>query len=213
MHCTRVLRKRVGDEIVIIDGKGMMCSAVLTKVNKKGCEAEVKKLIRQDKKRGFYLHIAIAPTKNISRLEWFLEKATEIGIDEITPLLCAHSERKKVRLDRLQKILLSATKQSLKATLPKLNDLTSFASFVERAFEDTRKFIAWCEEDNGKLLKDNYKKGQNICLLIGPEGGFSLMEVELAKKNAFETISFGESRLRTETAGLAACFAANMLNE
>ncbi|KAA3638251.1 MAG: 16S rRNA (uracil(1498)-N(3))-methyltransferase [Bacteroidetes bacterium] len=212
VHCVRVLRKREGDAIVIIDGKGSMYDAVLTEVTKKKCVARIIKVIRKDQQRNYKLHMAIAPTKNISRFEWFLEKATEIGIDEITPLLCEHSERKKIRLDRLEKILLSATKQSLKATLPKLNDLTTFEEFVHQSQENIQKYLGWCEEDTGKHLKDHYQAGQDVCILVGPEGGFSLQEVSQAREYGFETISFGESRLRTETAGLAACFAVNMLN-
>ena len=212
IHCVRVLRKREGDEIVIIDGIGSMYKAVLTNVSKKDCIAELGEVIHKDKGRSYRLHIAIAPTKNISRFEWFLEKATEVGIDEITPLLCEHSERKKIRLDRLEKILLSATKQSLKATLPKLNDLTSFKEFAEMHRDGPQKFMGWCEEDTGKFLKEQYQQGKDVCFLIGPEGGFSLDEVKMATENGFETISFGESRLRTETAGLAACFAINILN-
>ncbi len=213
LHCARVLRKRVGDEITIIDGKGMMCSATLLTVNKKRCEVEMKKIIREDEKKDFHLHIAIAPTKNISRIEWFLEKATEIGIDEITPILCEHSERKTVRLDRLQKIVLSATKQSLKATLPKLNEPLHFSKFVENELFGNRKFIAWCEHDDQDHLKDNYQPGGNVTILVGPEGGFSLPEVELAKKQGFIPVSLGKSRLRTETAGLAACLTVNLINE
>lgn len=212
IHCVRVLRKSQGDEIVLIDGAGSMYKGLLVELSKKECVAEIKEVLNKDKEKDYRLHIAIAPTKNISRFEWFLEKATEIGIDEITPLLCEHSERKKIRLDRLEKILLSATKQSLKATLPKLNDLTTFKDFVRQSQEGFKKYLGWCEEDTEKHLKDHYHPGHNVCFLIGPEGGFSLSEVSQAKENGFETISFGESRLRTETAGLAACFAVNMLN-
>ncbi|MCB0651822.1 MAG: 16S rRNA (uracil(1498)-N(3))-methyltransferase [Saprospiraceae bacterium] len=212
IHCSRVLRKREGDEIVIIDGKGLMCKAVLTSVTKKGCEARVGEVLQKDKKRNFHLHIAIAPTKNIDRIEWFLEKATEIGIDEVTLLLCEHSERKNVRLDRLEKIVLSAAKQSLKARLPKINGLMPFSEFVGQSFGDSRKFMGWCEEDEQKLLRDHYQPKQNVCFLIGPEGGFSLQEVEMARSHGFETISFGDSRLRTETAGLVACLSVNFVN-
>ncbi len=212
VHCVRVLRKREGDAIVIIDGQGSMYDAILTETSKKVCVAQIRKVIQKDHQRNYQLHVAIAPTKNISRFEWFLEKATEIGIDEITPLLCEHSERKKIRLDRLEKILLSATKQSLKATLPKLNDLIPFKEFVSQPQENFHKYLGWCEEDTTKQLKDHYQAGQNACFLVGPEGGFSIQEVSLAKENGFETISFGQSRLRTETAGLAACFAVNLLN-
>jgi 16S rRNA (uracil1498-N3)-methyltransferase len=213
MHCARVLRKRAGDEIVIIDGKGLMCSATLLSINKKACEVEVKKIIRQEEKKAFYLHIAIAPTKNISRIEWFLEKATEIGIDEITPIYCEHSERKTVRLDRLAKIVLSATKQSIKATLPLLNEPLSLTNFLEKESGEEKKFIAWCEHDDQDHLKDNYQEGESVTILVGPEGGFSLPEVELAKSNGFIPVSLGKSRLRTETAGLAACLTINLINE
>ena len=213
IHCVRVLRKRAGDEIHIIDGKGSMFAAVIEKADKKACLAKIKALLKKDESRPYYLHIAIAPTKNISRFEWFLEKATEIGIDEITPLLCEHSERKKIRVDRLEKILLSATKQSLRATLPKLNDLTSFSGFFKTAQAQSQNFMAWVEEDAGNLLKTQYQRGTDTCILIGPEGGFSPDEVTMAKNNNYDTVSLGTSRLRTETAGLAACFAINILNQ
>ncbi len=212
MHCVRVLRKRAGDKIFVIDGKGSLFAATIEHADKKACLAKITELIKQDESRPYYLHIAIAPTKNISRFEWFLEKATEIGIDEITPILCEHSERKTIRPDRLEKILLSAAKQSLKAALPKLNDLIPIADFVKAEQPDVEKYMGWCEEETTKLLKNQYQAGKNACILIGPEGGFSPREVDMAQDNGFQTISFGESRLRTETAGLAACFTINLLN-
>lgn len=212
IHCTRVLRKRVGDEIIIIDGKGLMCKAELTDVNKKGCKAKITETLKKEEKRDFSIHIAIAPTKNISRIEWFLEKATEIGIDEVSFILTEHSERKKIRLDRLEKIVLSATKQSLKATLPKLNELVSYKQFLAGDLKVEQKFIAWVEEDTKNLLRDQYKPSQSVCILIGPEGGFSEKEVELARDSGFDAISLGESRLRTETAGIHACVTIDVMN-
>ncbi len=213
-HCVQVLRKNVGDRLYLIDGNGGLYEAELIEAHKKNCVLSILKEQLAYNKRSFYLHLAIAPTKNISRFEWFLEKATEIGIDEITPILCKHSERKVIKMGRLEKILLSATKQSLKAYLPKLNELTKFATFLKKMEEENfdSRYIAYCRDENIHL-KENYKSGNNVLLLIGPEGDFSEQEVELAKTAGYQGTSLGKSRLRTETAGIVACHALNFLNE
>ena len=154
----------------------------------------------------------MAPTKNMDRMEWFVEKATEIGIDTITCLNCRFSERKEVKTARLEKILVSAMKQSQKATLPRLNGMTDFKRFISEPF-DGRKFIAHCEEEEKPLLRRVYHPGENALILIGPEGDFSTEEIRLAKENGFEAISLGESRLRTETAALVACHTIHILNQ
>jgi 16S rRNA (uracil1498-N3)-methyltransferase len=162
-------------------------------------------------KMPYFLHIAIAPTKNIERLEWFLEKSTEIGISEITPLLCEHSERKIVKNDRLERVIISAAKQSVKAFFPKLNSLQEFNLLVTSKF-DGEKYIAHCNKQDLPLLKNVISlKGKSL-ILIGPEGDFSPKEVSFALENGFKEISLGTSRLRTETAGIVACDTVSILN-
>lgn len=211
-HCIRVLRLTEGDEILLTDGKGSFYKAAISRAHGKHCEVRILETTQQPALWNFRLHIAVAPTKNMDRLEWFAEKATEIGIDAITCLNCRFSERKDVKPARLEKILVSAMKQSQKATLPELNGMTDFKSFVGQPFEG-RKFIAHCEEGEKPLLKQIYRPGENALILIGPEGDFSPEEIEMALKNNFEPISLGESRLRTETAALVACHTIHVLNQ
>lgn len=211
-HCIKVLRLDTNDTIQLIDGNGGFYVARILEPNQKKCTVEIIETQKEFGKRNHYLHIAIAPTKNIDRFEWFLEKATEIGIDEITPILCEHSERKAIKPERLEKIIISAVKQSLKGYKPKLNELTILDDFLRINFKEN-KFIAHCEETNKTLLKNDYNKGADVIILIGPEGDFSPQEITLAKDNNFQEISLGESRLRTETAGVVACHTINLLNE
>lgn len=211
-HCIRVLRLTEGDEILLTDGKGMFYKAAISRAHPKHCEVDILESWQQPALWNFQLHIAVAPTKNMDRMEWFAEKATEIGIDAITCLNCRFSERKEVKPARLEKILVSAMKQSQKATLPVLTGMTDFCTFVTQPF-DGRKFIAHCEEGDKKLLKQLYQPGENALVLIGPEGDFSPEEIELALKNGFLPISLGESRLRTETAALVACHTIHVLNQ
>lgn len=211
-HAIRVLRLAEGDEILLTDGKGNFYNATIARAHPKHCEVSVLKSWRQPPLWNFNLHIAVAPTKNMDRMEWFAEKATEIGIDEITCLRCRFSERKEIKNARLGKILVSALKQSQKATLPVLNEMTDFKNFIGCPF-DGRKFIAHCNEGEKPLLKDIYQAGENALVLIGPEGDFSPEEVKAALKQGFEPISLGNSRLRTETAALAACHTLHVLNQ
>lgn len=210
-HCVRVLRKKEGDEILITDGKGNFYDAEILQANQKHCVVNILNTIQQPKSWSFNLHIAFAPTKNIDRIEWFAEKATEIGIDRLSPLLCKHSERKEIKVQRIEKILVSAMKQSQKALLPQLDEMMSFTQFIKQDFVG-RKFIAHCYPQQKTVLKDLYKKGEDVLILIGPEGDFSEAEVEEALKHGFEPISLGESRLRTETAALVACHSIHALN-
>ena len=210
-HAVRVLRLQAGDEIRVVDGVGGLFRAVIAQPHPKHCVVEVLDELPATGQRNYRLHLAIAPTKNLDRIEWFAEKTTEIGIDEITCLNCRFSERKEVKPARLEKILVSAMKQSQKSVLPKLNGMTDFRHFVEKPFEG-RKFIAHCEEEEKPLIKDIYKSGENALVLIGPEGDFSPEEIALAKANGFEAISLGNSRLRTETAALVACHTLHVLN-
>ncbi len=211
-HCVRVLRLEKGDEITLVDGRGGFFTAEIADPNPKRCAVTVIKSEPDFGGRDFRVHIAIAPTKNIERIEWFLEKATEIGINRVTPLLCRYSERKEIKHDRLEKVMVSAMKQSLKAYLPKLDDLTKFADFIKQPF-DGQKFIAHCEEQHRDLLKNLVEVKQNYLILIGPEGDFSTEEIEMALTAGFRPVSLGDSRLRTETAGVVACHTFNLLNE
>lgn len=211
-HAVKVLRLLVGDEVQLIDGKGNFYEAEISEANPKKCRLSVLKTKREFGKRNFRVHIAIAPTKNIDRFEWFLEKCTEIGIDEITPLLCEHSERKNIKPDRLEKILVSAIKQSLKAYLPKLNDLTPFKELVLNSIAKN-KYIAHCYDGEKIHLKNESLQNKEVLVLIGPEGDFSHDEIEFALNKGFKEITLGESRLRTETAGIVACHIVNLTND
>ncbi|MEM6964675.1 MAG: 16S rRNA (uracil(1498)-N(3))-methyltransferase [Bacteroidota bacterium] len=206
-----VLRKKVGDVLHFVDGKGGLYQGEIMEVGKRQCSLSILRRTPAFNERKFKLHIAIAPTKNINRLEWFLEKATEIGIEEITPILCDRSERKKIRTDRLRKILLSAMKQSLKAKLPKLNELIDFQDFMNDKIA-SNKFIAYCNDDKLEHLKKVYSPLTDATILIGPEGDFSTKEIALALENGYKGVSLGKSRLRTETAGVIACHIVEMLN-
>jgi 16S rRNA (uracil1498-N3)-methyltransferase len=211
-HIVKVLRMRENDRVKLIDGKGGIFEAEIADLHPKKCRLSILNVQKKDSRKGFWLHIAIAPTKNIARYEWFLEKATEIGVDEITPLLSEHSERKVVKFERSEKILISAMKQSQKAFLPKLNELTSFNEFIQNTSEK-QKFIAHCNNGEKNHLKNAIQKGNDTVILIGPEGDFSPDEILEAKEKGFEEISLGDERLRTETAGVAACHIANLMNE
>lgn len=211
-HAIRVLRLTMGAHIQIIDGEGGFYEARITDTNPKKCKLEIVDTQLEFGKKNFRLHIAIAPTKNIDRLEWFLEKCTEIGIDEITPILSEHSERKVIKPERLEKILISAMKQSVKAYLPKLNELSTFKALIGQDTE-SKKYIAHCNDGQKEHLKNVASEGEDVLLLIGPEGDFSTEEVEWAKEYGYEEISLGTARLRTETAGVVACHIVNLANE
>lgn len=211
-HAIKVLRLSNGDTIQLVDGKGGFYKAEIADANPKKCRLKITSTQTDSGKTDFYLHIAIAPTKNIDRFEWFLEKATEIGINEITTLLTEHSERKTVKTERLEKILISAMKQSVKAYLPVLNEITHFNDLIS-ATTCKNKFIAHCSAGEKTHLKNAVKKGEDVLVLIGPEGDFSADEIRFAKEYGFQEISLGNSRLRTETAGVVACHIVNLANE
>ena len=211
-HCTRVLRLNIGDEITLTDGKGNFYQAEITAATNKRCQVAIKETRYQEPLWPCHLHIAMAPTKNMDRNEWFAEKATEIGFDELTFLNCRFSERKVIKTERISKILVSAIKQSLKARLPKLNEMTDFLTFIQQDFEG-QKFIAHCYEGEKKQLKEALTPGEDALVLIGPEGDFSEEEVQKAIEHGFVPISLGKSRLRTETAALVACHTLNLMNQ
>jgi len=201
-HIVRVLRKKEGDVLHITNGKGFLFSVEISIANDKRCLAAIIKQEEKLNNRNYYLHVAIAPTKNNDRLEWFLEKATEMGIDEITPIICDNSERKVVKIERLSKIIQSAMKQSLQFTLPKLNNPIKFSEFIKQDFTE-EIFIAHCEEGlEKKVLKNIATPNSKYTILIGPEGDFSTKEIEQSLASKFIPISLGKNRLRTETAGI-----------
>ncbi|SRX56150.1 16S rRNA (uracil(1498)-N(3))-methyltransferase [Aequorivita sp. CIP111184] len=212
-HIAKVLRMKEGDTFKITNGKGSFFDSEIMNANPKAC---LVKILSQDIQQPlpYQLHLAVAPTKLNDRYEWFLEKATEIGITEITPIICAHSERKIIKPERYEKILQSAMKQSLKAYLPILNDSVSFKDFInlENNSADL-KCIAHCEETDKKSLKSILLPNKKVTILIGPEGDFSSEEIELAKKGGYIPVTLGESRLRTETAAVVACHSVAFLNE
>jgi 16S rRNA (uracil1498-N3)-methyltransferase len=211
-HVSTVLRKREGEELYVFDGVGNLYDSRIQNIDKKSVTVNVVRLVETQSESTTPLHIAIAPPKNIERLEWFAEKVTEIGIAEITPLLCKHSERKELRADRIEKILLGACKQSLKYRIPKLNPMIRLADFVNARPESEMRFIAYCDE-KATHLKEAYTAGNPAVILIGPEGDFTKEEVLLAEKNGFKTVSLGKSRLRLETAGVYAATVFNLANE
>ncbi len=213
-HFLQALRKKKGDAFQFTDGRGGWYEAVAVETGKRHLVAEIAEAKRLPPERDFRLHIAIAPTKSIDRFEWFLEKATEIGVDEITALRCEHSERNAIRTDRLEKIILTAMKQSLRAYLPVLNGLTDFSKFISNFSEEENAggFIAHCRSEELPHLKNRPLANRNITLLIGPEGDFSEREIMLAENSGFESVSLGKARLRTETAGIVACHLVNLLH-
>jgi len=211
-HIVRVLRKKDGDTILITNGLGTLFTSKIIIANDKRCLVKITNIEVKTKPWNYYLHIVIAPTKLNDRFEWFLEKATEIGIDEITPIICDHSERKVLKLDRMEKIVHSAAKQSLKFHFPKLNQAIPFNDFINADLSGDL-YIAHCEETDKKSLKSQLKPSSYITILIGPEGDFSTKEIQQSLEHKFIPVSLGESRLRTETAGVVAVHSVAFLNE
>lgn len=210
-HCIKVLRLDSGSLLYLVDGKGGFYDAIIEDPHPKRTKLNILGKVENFGKRNHYLHIAIAPTKNIERVEWFLEKATEIGIDEITPIICDRSERKEIKIERLNKVITSAIKQSIKAYHPKLNEAVRFNDLITQN-ATTQKFIAHCMDGSKVTIKELLIPNSNYLIVIGPEGDFTLEEVEAAVNNNFIPVSLGDSRLRTETAALEACFEINFLN-
>jgi 16S rRNA (uracil1498-N3)-methyltransferase len=211
-HIVRVLRKKEGDILKITNGKGFLFDAEISFANDRRCTAIIIKAEEKTKPWDYYLHIAIAPTKNNDRFEWFLEKATEIGIDEITPIICSNSERRFIKLERFDKIIQSAMKQSLKFTLPKINKPIKFSEFISQTFEG-KVCIAHCEKQDNNMLKSIIRPSEKVTILIGPEGDFSIAEIKKAIAKKCVPISLGESRLRTETAALVAVNMVSFINQ
>jgi 16S rRNA (uracil1498-N3)-methyltransferase len=210
-HCIKVLRKTVGELITVVDGNGSFYECMITNPSPSRCEYNVQRTIPETIK-SFNIHIAIAPTKNADRMEWFVEKATEVGVDTITLMECDHSERSFLKTDRLTKVAISAMKQSQKATLPVINSFTSFKSVIDQTTKG-EKFIAFVDFENPTLLQKTATQSSDYTVLIGPEGDFSRQELQMAEQRGFAKVSLGTSRLRTETAGLIACCLLNSINQ
>jgi len=206
-HAVRVLRMHEGDDMMLMDGKGCYYHAEVTVATQKHCSYRVLEVLPQQPQWAGHLHLAIAPTKMMERMEWLAEKAVEVGVDEITFLNCQFSERRVIKLPRIEKIVVSAMKQSRKAWLPQLNDMTDFRTFVSQ-HRACRKYIAHCYDEVSRThLFDELRKpsdSADALVLIGPEGDFSIDEVQLALQHGFQSVDLGQSRLRTETAGLSA---------
>lgn len=211
-HCTRVLRLQAGAVVQIIDGKGTLYDAAIVAPHAKRTEVKIVSAHPDFGRRPFRLHLAVAPTKNSDRFEWFVEKATEIGVDEITPLLCRYSERRAIRPERIEKILVSASKQSYKARIPRLNPMTAVDEFLQHVREPYR-FVAHCYEGDKPHLLHVCPPKSEVVIMVGPEGDFSRDEVDLAVNQHFVPVTLGASRLRTETAGVVACHLAAVVNE
>lgn len=209
-HLVKVLRKKAGDKVFLTNGKGYLFTGILQQANAENCILKITDSRQLHPKR-HRLHLAVAPTKNITRFEWFLEKATEIGIDEITPLICQRSERKVIKEPRLEKVILSAMKQSFRTYLPRLNKPMLFKEFVEKDHKDLL-FIAHCANGEKADFKRRVAADRDVTMLIGPEGDFTEEEIKLARENSFIDVSLGEARLRTETAAIVACTTVAVIN-
>ena len=209
-HIVKVLRKAEGDILNITNGKGYFFTAKIIVADAKKCKAQI--VTREKQHRPMHtLHLAVAPTKMNDRYEWFLEKATEIGVDEITPIICEHSERKVLKLERMEKVLQSAMKQSVQAFLPKLNAPATYKEFLQKENKGLL-FIAHCEDEEKAELKRRVAADKDVTILIGPEGDFSPTEIALAYEKGFVPVSLGKNRLRTETAAIFACTTVALIN-
>lgn len=212
-HCVRVLRHKIGDVIEVIDGKGKRYHCRITDDNPRRMAVEIVDSVDEPLSWETFITIAVAPTKNMDRMEWLVEKLTEIGINRFVPLLCRHSERKELKIDRLQRIAVSAMKQSLKATLPIIEPITPFNAFVQNDNSEAR-FIAYCDSTIPRLLlAKEYKSSKSVTILIGPEGDFDIEEIKMALECGMKPITLGDNRLRTETAALTACDTIHVLTQ
>lgn len=211
-HIVKVLRMKEGDRFCVTDGNGSLYDAELVDAHPKRAAAELSNQRQGYDIRDFKVSIAIAPTKLNERTEWFLEKATEIGIDEVKLFASYHSERRTANVERFKKIIVAAMKQSVKSKMPVIEDIIAFDKLVRQNY-DGQKFIAWIDDDVTEQLCDLYRKGENALVLIGPEGDFSKEEVALAKENGFVPVSLGKARLRTETAAVVACHTIQLINQ
>lgn len=213
-HCIRVLRLAEGDVVKIIDGTGVSYDAEITVPDSKKCELKILRSYLNPTARNYKIHIAIAPTKNMDRFEWFVEKAVEIGVDAITPVICDRSERRVLKTDRLHKLIISTMKQAMILNYPRLDELTSLDSFFKSLDHQTEnRFIAHCLDEEKKILSKAIQPNKNMIILIGPEGDFTQNEVKKALYHHYIPVSLGTNRLRTETAGIVACHTAILMSE
>jgi len=212
-HVVRVLRMGKGDRVRLIDGRGNLYEAVIKDADQSACIIEVKEVIEGFEKRNYKLHMAVSPVKNAERFEWFIEKSVEIGVDEITPLICKNTEKPGIKSSRINNIIISAMKQSLKARKPVLHEPRIFGEFISSDVGGIR-MIAHCNDGYVKCnIADIYSKNNDAVMLIGPEGDFTIDEIDLATRAGFRSVHLGKSRLRTETAGIAACHSVYFLNQ
>ncbi|MEE2953684.1 MAG: 16S rRNA (uracil(1498)-N(3))-methyltransferase [Bacteroidota bacterium] len=209
-HAIKVLRLKKASSLNLTDGNGYLYTGRIVDPNSRRCKIDIIKRIKKNKIHNYYLHIGISPTKNIDRFEWFLEKATEIGVDQITPIITKHSERKTIKEERCEKIIISAMKQSLKFYQPKLNPICNFKDFVEKIVSKN-KYIAHCHKSQKRPLK-NISNSEDSIIIIGPEGDFSKDEIKMALKYKYKAVSLGNNRLRTETAGIVATHTISIIN-
>ncbi len=212
-HAVKVLRFAIGDLLTVVDGKGGMYKCQIKTPNDKKCEIKIVEETQNYGLRDYYIHLIIAPTKNLDRIEWMVEKCVEIGINEISFIQTRYSERKEIKTIRIEKIAVGAMKQSLKAFLPKINEMISWKEFLKKDYSETQKMIAHLEEGDRKLIQQIAQPKGKYAVLIGPEGDFSTEEINQALEKGFVPVTLGESRLRTETAGLVACHTLNIVNQ
>jgi 16S rRNA (uracil1498-N3)-methyltransferase len=212
-HSIRVLRMTKGDRLKLVDGNGNLYEGIISDPDPSGCWVTITSVISDFEKRGYRLHIAISPIKNQERFEWFIEKSVEIGVDEITPVICRNTEKPGIKRDRINNIIISAMKQSLKAYIPSLNEPVTFSEFINSDRPGT-KMIASCNPDSERKKIDQvYEKNSDAVILIGPEGDFTGEELNLSFRSGYKPVHLGTSRLRTETAGIAACYSIYFINQ
>lgn len=212
-HCIRVLRMRKGDSVRLIDGKGNLYEGIISDPDQNKCGITITGIIRGFEKKDYIIHIAISPIKNPERFEWFIEKSVEIGIDEITPLICHNTEKQNLKTERINNVIISAMKQSLKGLKSRLNEKFLISDFIARPFKGV-KMIACCSQNiERKNISEVYGRNQDALILIGPEGDFTEEEVKMAVAGGFIPVHLGRSRLRTETAGVAACYSVYFMNQ
>ncbi|MEZ4988740.1 MAG: RsmE family RNA methyltransferase [Saprospiraceae bacterium] len=212
-HALQVLRKRPGDRIDLVDGKGGWYEGIIVDANKRECTIEATLLRQENHRTPYRLIMAVSPTKSNERFEWFLEKAVEIGVDEIYPLECKRTERPKIRNDRYEKVLVSAMKQSLQAWLPQLHPMTPLKTLLAQTTAVPQRYIGWCTDDQRSELIHTCEAGKDVCICIGPEGDFTDAEVALAQQAGVVPVSLGPNRLRTETAALSATQLVAFINQ
>ena len=211
-HALKVLRKHQGDSIIVVDGKGGWYKTVLETDKIQNCKLKIVDRKKEFGKSNHYIHIAMAPPKSHDRAEWFVEKAVEIGIQEISFVITQYSERSNIKMNRLKSRAVSSMKQSLKAYLPQINDMLTISDFVEIC-SNSEKYVGYLRDEKANFMLNSARSGNNYCVLIGPEGDFTMEEISLAKQNSFSPIHLGNNCLRTETAGVYAASLVNILNE